>query len=71
MPQYKTDELVGVVTRGGSSGSGTSDHSKLKNRDAEDQHPISAITDLEDELDRKANKSDILPLIEELPHYFV
>ena len=29
---------------------GTSDHSKLKNRDAADQHPMSAITGLEDAL---------------------
>lgn len=33
-----------------SGGGGTSDHSKLSNRDAEDQHPMSAITGLEDAL---------------------
>lgn len=31
-------------------GGGTSDHSKLKNRDADDQHPMSAITGLADAL---------------------
>lgn len=34
-------------------GSGTSDHAKLSNRDAADQHPISAITGLQKELDGK------------------
>ena len=34
-------------------GSGTSDHAKLSNRDAADQHPISAITGLETALDAK------------------
>ena len=34
-------------------GGGTADHSKLKNRDAADQHPMSAITGLEQALDGK------------------
>lgn len=34
-------------------GGGTSDHSKLKNRDAADQHPMSAITGLQAALDGK------------------
>lgn len=34
-------------------GGGTSDHSNLKNRDAADQHPMSAITGLADALDGK------------------
>lgn len=34
-------------------GGGTSDHAKLKNRDATDQHPMSAITGLEAALDGK------------------
>ena len=34
-------------------GGGTADHSKLKNRDAADQHPMSAITGLSDALDGK------------------
>lgn len=36
-----------------SGGGGTSDHSKLSNRDAEDQHPMSAITGLEKALGDK------------------
>lgn len=34
-------------------GNGTADHAKLSNRDAADQHPISAITGLENALDAK------------------
>lgn len=37
-------------TIGGEGGGGTTDHSKLGNRDAADQHPISAITGLEEAL---------------------
>lgn len=35
---------------------GTDDHNELINRDMEDQHPISAITGLQDELNSKQNK---------------
>ena len=41
-------------------GGGTSDHSKLKNRDAEDQHPMSAITGLEVALAGKQTTGDYL-----------
>lgn len=34
-------------------------HTVLTNRDAEDQHPISAITDLQETLDAKANSTDL------------
>ena len=37
-----------------------SDHAKLKNRDAADQHPIGAITDLRKELDSKQNVAAVL-----------
>lgn len=37
-----------------------SDHEKLKNRDAADQHPIGAITDLRRELDSKQNAAAVL-----------
>lgn len=37
-------------------GSGTADHRQLTNRDADNQHPISAITGLQAELGRKQNK---------------
>lgn len=41
-------------------GSGTSDHAKLSNRDASDQHPISAITGLENALKGKQPAGDYL-----------
>lgn len=37
-----------VVHEGG--GGGTNDHTKLRNRDADDQHPIKAITGLQSKL---------------------
>lgn len=50
------DALLGTYdgedsSGGGSGGAGTLDHSLLYNRDAEDQHPISAIIGLEEELE--------------------
>ena len=47
------------------SGSGTTDHSRLINRAEADQHPIEAITGLRSELDSKLNSTTALPLIEE------
>ena len=41
-------------------GNGTADHAKLSNRDAADQHPISAITGLQKELDGKQPAGDYL-----------
>ena len=40
-------------SKGGEGGGGATDHSKLENRDTADQHPISAITGLEEALDGK------------------
>ena len=40
-------------------GAGTSDHSQLTNRDAANQHPITAITGLQTALDGKADAADI------------
>ena len=40
-------------------GGGTSDHSQLTNRDAANQHPITAITGLQTALDGKADAADI------------
>ena len=51
--EWETGEV-----KGGSGG--TSDHSKLSNRDAEDQHPIGAITGLEVALDGKQPAGDYL-----------
>lgn len=47
------------------SGSGTTDHSRLTNRAAVDQHPIEAITGLQAELNSKLDSKTALPLIEE------
>lgn len=44
--EWETGEVTGGT-------GGTSDHSKLSNRDAEDQHPIGAITGLKEALDGK------------------
>lgn len=41
-------------------GNGTADHAKLSNRDASDQHPISAITGLENALKGKQPSGDYL-----------
>ena len=46
-------------------GSGFTDHTRLLNRDAENQHPISAIEGLRSELDSKLNSTTAMPLIEE------
>jgi len=54
------------VTATITSGSGgTNDHSRLTNRDAADQHPISSIIDLQRILDSKLDSGTALPLIEE------
>lgn len=44
--------MVATMTGGGVSIIGESDHTKLKNRDALDQHPIEAITNLSDRLEK-------------------
>lgn len=49
---------------GGGSNGGTSDHTQLINRDADEQHPISAITGLEDTLEAKVSTSSALTNIE-------
>ena len=43
---------IGVVTR---TSGGTFDHALLRNRDLDDQHPISAITGLQEALDAAAS----------------
>lgn len=47
------------------SGGGTTDHSRLYNRDVSDAHPIGAITDLETILNSKLDSETALPLIED------
>lgn len=41
---------------------GTADHRRLTNRDAYDQHPITAITGLQDALVTKATKADLIEI---------
>lgn len=48
-----------IVTLGGG---GTYDHRDLQHRDAEDQHPISAITGLQDALDSVPSIDDLAPV---------
>lgn len=55
-----SDELIGRISTGG-----TRDHKQLVNRDAESQHPISAIAGLESELRSKLDAETALPIIEE------
>lgn len=53
--QTTMDQVVEIVT---------SDHSKLENRDMDNQHPISAITDLKTQLGRKMESSNALSNID-------
>ena len=53
-----TDLTTAVQSLISESG-GTSDHSQLTNRDAANQHPITAITGLQTALDGKADAADI------------
>ena len=58
--------IGGSLTGGGG---GSSDHKRLINKDAPDQHPIEAISGLQAELDKldleKLDSSTAMPLIEE------
>ena len=54
-------EVSGKITASG----GTNDHNRLTNRDLADQHPIAAITDLQELLDSKLDSETALPLIED------
>ncbi len=64
------NNLVAAINEAAQSGGGggTSDHSKMTNRDADDQHPISAITGLDSEL---ASKQPVGDYVErsELPDF--
>lgn len=50
MPLTASDILLTAALKGSGGGGGTTDHAQLTNRDIADQHPISAITDLESNL---------------------
>lgn len=54
------DNLVAAINEAARTGGGESDHSKLINRDAQDQHPIGAIAGLADALAGKQPKGDYL-----------
>lgn len=49
-----TETGYGVIRAGG-----TSDHSRLTGRELPDQHPISAISDLEQELHNRLTSEDL------------
>ena len=54
-----TDQKTATAT----GGSGVTDHNRLFNRDAANQHPISAITGLQDVLDEKVDAAEIAQII--------
>ena len=67
MDSLKTEDkssLVAAINEtlesGGGSGGGTTDHNKLTNRDADDQHPMRAITGLVKALEGKQTAGDYL-----------
>lgn len=60
--QKKLSGTIPKVIRTG-GGAGTGDHRDLINRDAANQHPISAITGLEDELAKKTNGYTFTPSV--------
>lgn len=57
---------LGLILEGAAppSGSGTLDHRELSNRDAENQHPIGAITGLDRELSKRVSEDDALNVVE-------
>lgn len=52
------EERIDALEQGGGGGGGTTDHRQLSNRDAANQHPISAITGLQSALDGKQASGD-------------
>lgn len=60
-PKRLTGTMDKVIKTGG--GTGTGDHRDLSNRDAANQHPISAITGLEDALAEKTNGYTFTPSV--------
>lgn len=59
----ETSEQFVLNFQDGGGGIAGKDHNELINRDMQDQHPISAITDLGNELSGKLD--DILPITNE------
>ena len=61
----------GVITEmKGTEKPGTWDHNELKNREGADQHPLSAITGLEDALKERPTGSQIDQMMEQVPKAF-
>ena len=60
-----TSRNASFTAKASASGGGSTDHNRLVNRELEDQHPISAITGLQGELDSKLNSKTAMPLIDE------
>lgn len=58
----KTNLVAAINEAAQTSGGGTGDHSKLQNRDAADQHPMSAITGLVSALEGKQPVGEYLTL---------
>lgn len=54
----------GIALTVASAASGTTDHRQLAHRDAGNQHPISAITGLEDELTEALTNFDIFEIMQ-------
>lgn len=50
------DEVATAIENGGGGSGGTTDHTKLINRNSDNQHPINAIDGLSEELDSKQDK---------------
>ena len=53
---FSVDASGKINVEGGGGGEAVTDHEQLLNRDAADQHPISAITNLETELNSVASR---------------
>lgn len=65
------DVIMSAKLGRGGGGGGTTDHSQLTNRDAEDQHPIGAITGLtedlaskQEQIDAIVSKSDVVDVVD-------
>lgn len=59
----RAEEAAKRAESSGGGGGGTTDHSLLSNRDKKDQHPISAITGLQEALDNKITAKGITEII--------
>lgn len=58
------DTDTGVTAVGGSGGGSTTDHRELSNREAPEQHPISAIANLTAELSKRLTEDNAMSVID-------